>query len=234
MLVSIDRLTIDVALAALCIGFVLFSETDRSWPLYGAVLGATLVRETGFLLLAGCVGALILERRFVRAAVYATAAAPAAVWYWYVSLHTTSVHVAWFSALPFAGYVWRVLHPFPYPFAWPVAWAATVLDYTALSGFALAFGLGLRLLFRKNRSPNAIAVYGFMALMAMLGSPDVWAEVYGFGRTLTPLLLLLALASMVNRRLVWAMPLLLVTPRIALQYAPLAYHVATGIFQHPR
>jgi hypothetical protein len=229
VLVSIDRLTVDVVLAALCIGFVLFVETDPGWRLFMVLVAAPLVRDTGFLLIFGYVAAVMVERRWLRAAVFSLAAIPALGWYGFVALHTAPYPVSWFSVLPWAGYQWRVLHPNSYPFAWPAAFTATVLDYAALGGFALAFGLGLCLLLRKNFTPSAFATYSFVVLGAWLGSHEVWSEVYAFGRTLTPLLLLLALTSLVTRRLVPALPLLLVTPRIALQYAPLAYHIAAGI-----
>lgn len=50
VLVSMDRLTVDVALAACCVGFVLYVEEPSPVPLYVVLTTAGLVRETGLLL----------------------------------------------------------------------------------------------------------------------------------------------------------------------------------------
>ena len=73
-LVSIDRLTVDAALAALCVAFALYILEDSPWRLYLVLLVAPLVRETGLLLLAGYVIALLLKRRLRAALVFSTAA----------------------------------------------------------------------------------------------------------------------------------------------------------------
>jgi UDP-N-acetylmuramyl pentapeptide phosphotransferase/UDP-N-acetylglucosamine-1-phosphate transferase len=105
----------------------------------------------------------------------------------------------------------------------------TLLDFAALGGLALAAVWVLRLLLRKDFSPSTVAMCGFALLMALLGREDAWSEVYAFGRTLTPLVLLLALTAFRERRLAPALPFVLVTPRIAIQFGPLAVQIAKGV-----
>ena len=80
-LTSIDRMTADVALAALCVAFVLYSKERSSAGLYLVLLLAPLVRETGALLLAEQCAHDAAAIRWRRAAVFATAILPAAAWY---------------------------------------------------------------------------------------------------------------------------------------------------------
>ncbi len=54
-LVSMDRLTVDVALAALTVAFVFYSRPGPSWKLYPVLALAPLARETGLLLIGGTV-----------------------------------------------------------------------------------------------------------------------------------------------------------------------------------
>jgi hypothetical protein len=52
----------------------------------------------------------------------------------------------------------------------------------------------------------------------MLGRLDIWTSAYAAGRTMSPLLLVLGLLALRGRNWVFAAPLLLMLPRIALQY----------------
>ncbi|HLJ47436.1 MAG TPA: hypothetical protein VKU01_15575 [Bryobacteraceae bacterium] len=229
VLVSIDRLTVDVVLACLCVGFALFVERCPGWPLYTVLAVAPLARETGFILLGSYVGALLLKRQFRRAAIFITAGLPALAWYRFVALHTaTENHASWFSLVPFSGYFQTLLHPVAYPFSLPVVAVARTLDYAALAGIGLAIGWVLILLYRRAIDPLAAAIYGFTALAAFLSLGEIWAEAYAYGRSFTPLLLLLAIVGLRTRRLAMAVPMLLVTPRILLQFAALAYYAFGG------
>ena len=229
VLVTIDRLTVDAVLACLCVGFVLFLETNPGWPLYLVVLAAPLARETGLVLLAGYVGALVLERRFRRAAVFSTAALPAAAWYWLVSTRTAPDPTAWLQVWPLAGFAQRVLHPYPYQFSMAVNLAGTLLDYAALAGIALAIVWALIPIRGKTAEPGTIAILGLAVMAVFLERGDVWTEAYAFGRVLSPLLLLLALAAVPRRLWTMALPLLLVVPRVALQFAAPTYHAVRAM-----
>jgi hypothetical protein len=62
--VSIDRMTVDVALGALTAGFVLYFLEDREPGMWLTAAAAGLVRETGLLLVAACVLAALFRRDF--------------------------------------------------------------------------------------------------------------------------------------------------------------------------
>ena len=70
----------------------------------------------------------------------------------------------------------------------------------------------------RDLSPAELAELLFAAFTAALGKFDLWSSAYATGRTLSPLLILLALLAFQKRRLLYALPLLLFLPRIALQY----------------
>jgi hypothetical protein len=78
VIISDDRMTIDGALAALCVAFVLFASETIDWKVYLVAMLAALMRETGVLLAIGCCIALFANRRYRAAAGFATAVAPAA------------------------------------------------------------------------------------------------------------------------------------------------------------
>lgn len=229
VMISIDRLTVDGVLAAMCAGFLWFLETNPGWPLYALLLSAPLIRETGLLLPGGYVAALLLEERFRRAAVFSTALLPAAAWYWLVAWHTAPDARRMSPGLPLAGYLHHLLNPTSYPLGPQVALVATVLDYVALASVALAIFWALVLLRRKAVTPVAIAIYGFAVLAVFLPTGDFWFDPVGFGRVLTPLFLILTLESLRERRPAMALPMLMVAPRIAAQLAAIAIRVAKAM-----
>jgi hypothetical protein len=87
VLVSVDRTVTDVAVAALAVGFILYSSAQSSWRLVLVLVAAALARETGFFFLAGYCGYLLFERRWTLALRYAGAGIPAALWYLYLQMH---------------------------------------------------------------------------------------------------------------------------------------------------
>jgi hypothetical protein len=65
--------------------------------------------------------------------------------------------------------------------------------------------------------PETIAAC-FVLFAASLGRGDIWTSAYATGRTLSPLLIVLGAISLRARQPLFAAPLILVLPRIALQY----------------
>ncbi len=229
VLISMDRLTLDGVLAAACAGFLWLLETNPGWPLYVLLAATPLVRETGLVLLGGYVAALVLQRRFRRAAVFCTCALPTAGWFWWVARQTRPESTPWFRDLPLAGYFHQLLHPNSYPMGPLAALLVTVLDYVALAGVALAIFQALVLVRRKGLTPVTIAICGFTALACLLPRGDFWSDPNGFARILTPLLLLLAMESFRQRRLSMALPMLMVAARIAVQMVGMAVLVVEAM-----
>jgi hypothetical protein len=222
VLVSLDRLIVDLALTALSVAFVLYLRENRPRAIYLVLLAGALSRETGILLIVAYCASLVLQRRFRGALIFATSAIPAFAWYVFVQSHTQSYPTGdWFTAWPLSAAVARMFHPIHYPFIPAVKWSAAVLDEFALAGTLLAFVFS----FRWTRGyPVAPTLAGLLITLTglNLGTP-FWADAFSFGRVFSPLLVLLALQAGVTRSWLPLLPAILIAPRIALQ---LAYHLA--------
>lgn len=229
VLISVDRLTTDVALAACCVGFVLYVNERSPYRLYGVLVAAALARETGLLVVAAYAIYLIGKREFQRALMFSTAALPAACWYVFVQLHTTPGDAAFITPALFAGFVHRVLNPYPYPFSGIVLGVARSLDLLGLAGIAGALFWACYRALRRAWTPATVAIYLFAILAIALSNAVAWSEVYAFGRTLTPLVLLSALDGLTIRSAIPVFAMLALDPRIGLQLAGQILSVARGI-----
>lgn len=217
--VSLDRMTIDLALAALTIALVLFSDRDRArWPVYAVLCAAPLVRETGMVLLgAWCVYSAV--RREWRAAISGMGCAlPALAWWTYVYLHTAPDDTPWLSRYPFSGILDRTIHGVDAPVSTLWLRAASVFEALALAGIWLALALSFYLTWKRRNGLLEVAAMAFTAFAATLGKFDIWESAYAAGRTMSPLLIVLALLALRDRKPAFAVPLVLILPRIALQY----------------
>ncbi len=229
VVVSLDRMTVDGSLAALCVGFVLALKRASFVMLWCVLAAAALSRETGFALLGGYCLHLVIQKDFSRALLYATAAIPALAWFGFVQRNTGPDPGGWLLPIPLYGYVERILHPFPYPPPEAIAALATTLDYLALIGMGLAIVAAIRQALLKKYKPEDLAVYLYALLAIFLSSTDAWSEVFAFGRTLAPLLILIGLRAFPNRSLAPMLPLMLVVPRVGLQVGGKALAVVKGL-----
>jgi hypothetical protein len=233
VLVSADRMTVDVALAALCCGWVLYWGEKAAPRVAGyAVLAAVpLVRETGLLLNLASGVVLALRRKWRESLIWAAAILPCAGWYAFVSARTQPAGGWWSFVLqvPLAGFFRRALHPLVYPPGTPLPWFFVALDYAALAGIALALVLGIRLWLRRRDGAVEIAALLFCLLAIQTGSADVWSEAFAFGRVFSPLLMLLAMRGLATRRMLLALPLALVTLRVGAQFGGLVIGVVRGL-----
>jgi hypothetical protein len=235
-LVSMDRMTVDVALAALAAGFVLYSgdvdSNDGSrWKLLLILACAALARETGFLLTAGYGLFLLSRRRFADLLWTAASALPAIFWYVYVGRRTpigvVPAQVA--SLIPLAGWVERVAHPASYPLPHWQAFAAIELDYVALMGVALMLGHAVWLAWSRRWNARAAAIYIFALAVIFIGSRSVWDDAFAFGRVVTPLIVLLA-AEDARPRLAF-LPAALIDARIGLNFLRQIIGVASHLIK---
>jgi hypothetical protein len=229
VLISVDRLTVDAALAACCVGFAWYTRYAAPYRLYAVLAAAALARETGLLLIAAYAIYLLGKRTVRQAAAFATAALPAACWYVFVELHTRSSISGIFSAALLTGFVHRVMNPYPYPFGAFITALARTLDLLALAGILGGLVWALQRALRRSWTPVTVGIYLFAILTITLSSADVWLEVYAFGRALTPLLLLSAVdgLSVGSAKPLWAM--LALDPRIGMQMGEQILKIARGI-----
>jgi hypothetical protein len=229
-LVSIDRMTIDVALAACCVGFALYAKENAPIKLYVALVAAGLSRETGLLLPAAYCLYMLHQHRWTRTLLFATTMLPAAAWYVYVVFHTPPSNAVLLSIAPLYGLVDRLLHPLPYPFSATINAIATSLDVLALLGILVGLAWAARRALARACTPVTLALYLFALLTIVLSKGQPWADAYAFGRTLTPLVLLAALDGLEMRTLLPASAILLIDPRIVLQLGPQILNVMRAIF----
>jgi hypothetical protein len=211
-LVSLDRLTVDLALASLTIGFIDFR---RPWPI---LLFAPLVRETGLILIAGWCLWNALHNKWRDVLLGALCAIPTLLWYLYVQFHTPPDGVSWLTPYPFSGLIARTLAGDSGPVTTLWLRAAHYSEDLALAGIWLAVGCALWLLIKRSKGLIEITAILFVLAFAVIGRYDVWDTAYAAGRTMSPLLILLGLIAVRDRRWLFAAPLFLILPRIALQY----------------
>jgi hypothetical protein len=230
-LASVDRMAADIALSALWAGFAVYAAEGRNRRLTLVAALAPLARETGFAMTGTyCLWALC-GKKPAQALQGAAAAVPCLLWYAYL-YRAVGPDVSGWVAIGFGGLPDAILHPFPYPWSAAVNLLVTVSDYLAAAGAvaAVAFCLRLAAVGREGLLELAAAVQGALGLVLLVfGSRDLWVHFYGFGRVLSPAVLLLVLRSLARRSWSDLAPLALLMPRSALQFGGDAWRILRGI-----
>ena len=222
--VSLDRMTVDLPLAALCIGFIMCAGEfeDRAspprWPVYLILAAAPLVRETGMLLIIAWFLYSVVRRWWSPAALGAACALPAVAWWIYVHSRTPVDGTPWLSRYPFSGLIDRTIHGSDAPLSTEWLRRAAALEDLALLGIWLAFLLVVYLVWRSRWGLIETTAVVFLTFASTLGKFDIWSSAYATGRTMSPLLIMLGLLAIRSGGGLFAMPLLLILPRLALQY----------------
>jgi hypothetical protein len=222
-LAALDRMTVDVALAALLLGALCVGEDGAEKRLWLLAAGAALCRETGILLVAALVARALIRRRFSFAARLASSVAPAAMWFWYVRLNTPRAQEHYLSWIPLEGLLRRILHGTQCAPDMPLRDLHVLLEYLALSGALL----GVLMMIRYRPGLNNLqgtAAWCFLLPVLFVNNAGVWSEPFAYGRTLTPLWLLIVLESARLRRWTGLLPVALIDLPLMAQ---LGYYVAT-------
>ncbi len=216
-IVSVDRMTVDIALAALTAGFACYVERAPSWRILLILVCAALTRETAAPMIAGYAVFLFTRKRFLDGALALATLLPAGAWYVYLRrVAAPSPLPSYLDWVPFAGFVERILHPVVYAATpWKTVVAITC-DYLALAGIVLAFAFAARVAIERRWDAQASAVYALAIAAAFIYSRSVWQEAYAFARVLTPFLLLAGLQFLQPKRWLAFAPLLLADSPIAL------------------
>lgn len=214
--ISLERMTVDVAVTALAIGFVVYLR-DPGWKLFAVLAAAPLARETGLILVAGCCVHELLRRNWRGLAWPAGSALPFALWMGFVHAHAPPDATAWAASFPFSGLVRRTLDPFPFEITGLWVGAAAVTDYVGIVAIWIAIAAAIVLARNKSRDAIALASLGFVLLAAGLGKADIWQQAYGFSRIFSPWFVWLAAAGL-ERNSKWMLaPWALSVPRFAVQ-----------------
>ncbi len=200
--ISIDRMTVDVAVAALAAGFALYTFEEREAELWFVLAAAGLVRETGLLLGGACALAALFRRDFRRSALRASAALPALLWYGYVhwalrGISSGSVRSipAWAIPRLELGIVLRALDPPRYALPPLLETIARGLDVAALIGMAAAAALAASHLRATRPTALRIALALQILLLLAMTREAFWDTPFGYGRVFGPLFILLLAAA---------------------------------------
>jgi energy-converting hydrogenase Eha subunit C len=238
-LISMDRMTVDVALAAFTVAFAFYWRTEAWTKLFVVLVLACLVRETGVFLAGGCCLVELISRRWVRAVIWASTALPALVWYLFVRrLLPEKTHFGvptWVAHKLGAGIFHKILHPPDYPLSGLLDTFARWGDVFSLTAIVLGSLLAILLLRVRPFNPLAIAAVMFAALVFVLTASGYWNDVNGYARVFSPLLLLVALGSTVEQSDVpwWTglVPAILVDLRLSMEFASAAGDVVRGLLR---
>lgn len=218
VLVSLDRMTIDLPLAALTVAFALYAGSPQRAPLYAVLATAPLVRETGIILTAGWFAHSALRRDWRAMVCSALTALPTLCWWGYVRSQTSADGTNWYGVYPLSGIIERTIVGSGIPPLSNWLQTAATLEEVANAGMWLAFALAGYLAWKRSTGYLELTAILFALFASMLGRLDIWTSAYAAGRTMTPLLLMLGLLALSGRSWVFAAPLLLMLPRIAFQY----------------
>ena len=242
-LTSVDRMTVDIALAALCAGFALyagrprFETSETQWTLTIVLACALLTRETAWLLFAAYEVFLVARRRYSDARFTLMAAIPAIAWHFYIATRAGEAAVpppvlGW---IPLAGVLDRLSHPVSYQLPPGLTALAISFDFIALAGIAVAAAIAITIVRRGEWTGLSAAVCAFSLAVVFLRGRIEWEDAYAFGRIFAPLLLLIAMHELRGRTRSLAslglVPTLLVDSRIALNLGKQAVGVMHGLIR---
>jgi hypothetical protein len=226
-IISLDRMLVDLPATSLALGFAVYldSDADPPWKLYLVLAAAALCRETGFVLFAAYGIRLLVQRRYRRIAIFATALLPAVLWtLWVRRAIPGAAALGPQSLFPGWGMLQAVLHPRPYAFSAPVVAIIRTLWWVQLAGIILSIALALGKL-RKLGTDTVRNACFLWACFAIVLPPGVYDDPFAGARILAPLLLFQFLEGGRWTRI----PLLLVTPRVWLELTPQVLGILRGL-----
>jgi hypothetical protein len=231
VLTSIDRMTVDVALAAFWAGFAVYAAIGGRRRLYVLLVLAPLARETGLAIVGTYCLWVLWNKEVARAARSIAAVVPCLVWYLYLQRSLGPDTSPW-AALQSQGLFAAIVHPFQYPWSTAVNMLVIAADYLALAAPLAAVILSFRLGVTRTAGvlEFAAVLQGALgSVLVLFGSRDIWVHVYGYARVLSPLFILLALRSLERRTWKDLVPLPLLMPRIGLQFGSHVLAVLRGV-----
>jgi hypothetical protein len=233
-LTSVDRMTADIALAALAVAFALYVEEGPRWRLMLVLALATLVRETAFPLVGGYLLFLLSRRRFTDGAWVVAAMLTALGWYAFLRVHLKDAAMSWLmGGLPLSGFVQRLFHPLAYRLPPLGNIIVNAMDYVALIGVAMALTYAAVLLSKRKWDAGAAAIYCLALMVVFIKGAAIWDQAYSFGRILTPFMLLIALRQFTSGPLFAFTPILLIGARLCLEFIPQGIGILRGVLRLP-
>ncbi len=201
--ISMDRMTVDVALAAFTIAFALYWKAAAWWKVAIVLTLACLARETASLLVAGACSFELLNRRYRRMMLWAGTAVPMLTWFMFIRrLYPGKTHLGmpdWFADRIGPSLFYRMFKPQRYPLPPSLEAIARFGDSLALAAILLAAIIAIVWLLRSHpKGPLALSSLFFVALIFALSRGEYWTDVNGYARVLSPLMILVALPSVIR------------------------------------
>ena len=229
-IISIDRMLTDLPLISLLAGFLWYARKGSFAALWILGLLACLTRETGVCIVVGYAAWLLTQRLYARAALMLTAMLPLLVWILYVNAHTTAGLSFWTTYVgPARDLLAAIVHLRTYPVSPAIQVGIQILDKIALAGIVLGFVQAI--LLARRGGPQAFIILAFVAVSAILTSMnDQFADVYGYGRLFSPVLLILAWDALASRRWLEFAPTLMILGRTL----AIPIHETVTAFAHVR
>lgn len=233
MAFALDRMTVDIALVALCVGYLLFTLENRSKAVWAVLVLAPLARETGLALIAVHAGISILRRRWSDVLRSLACTAPFIAWAVFVRIHTEqTAHLGSWTAAPLQGLVVRTVSLLD---QWPPETThmlekilAALCIFAVWSALVASFALIWRRLSaggRESLGAVEVGVIVFSLAAVALGAPAAWAEPHAFVRILSPLFVFLLIAGLRDGSRALLLPAVLLLPWLATETAVQAVFV---------
>lgn len=240
VMISVDRMTVDLTLTALCAGFVWYARKDAARPLWAVLAAAALARETGLIFIGASSMDAWGRRRWLRGLAMGAAAIPTLAWYRWITVSMPrgagaggghGIVQPWFFRHPFVGIPLQMMHPLSYPFGPAKQHVIQLFDELALGGMILAVALAFWCLWHWRRSIDAEwwAIGACLVLFALASGPGFWKSAYSYGRPYTPLFFLVGLRVFRGGPRWFVLPAVLVELRVLLQLSPQAMGILSGI-----
>lgn len=230
VVITLSRMTVDITEYA-CFAAALYFWRRNFWiGCWIAGAAAFLTRDLGLILIVALVGMSLVQRVWRRAALFATAAIPAALWIFWVSLAMKSHQVAhpptlalipkWAFRTPVLGVFLAIANPPNYPLAGWLKPATQWLDGISIAGVMIAaFATVAEVKRRPFRLESALCVL-YAVLFLMTSTRGFWNDNFSYPRAFTPLLGLVAWQNM-NSFSAWAfLPWICVLLRVCWQLGP--------------
>jgi hypothetical protein len=196
--ISLERMTIDIATAALAVLLVVLGRDRLVWSTV-LLAAACLNRETGLVLVAAAVMVELTHRAWKRAAVLALAILPMGIWYLFLpaspgtGLKAGGMVPSWLGSKLGLGILERLWNPPLYELAG--SWEPLVrqLDRVALVGMLLVLVLAAGVIWRTPRQWGFVefGVLLHLLLFFAVNSMFFWNAVHGYARPFGPLFALL-------------------------------------------
>lgn len=218
-LISLDRLTLDLAFTSLCLGFALYLRTGHDVKAAGVLMLACLCRDTGLVLAGASCLVFVTQRRFRKAAAWALCVVPALAWYGYVNARTVDISGDVLRQLiPLKGVLGTLGAPMSYPFNPIVSSVLASLDRLSILAILLAVLLSILQMRRRCFGVLEAAMLAW-GLLALCLPRSFYLDPFSGPRVFTPLLMYAVLRGFPDIRWTAFAPMLMMLPRVGLEIA---------------